>query len=108
MAFGVKWNEDGEENGRRTASPGGREPLAPSADPGADAEAARRAGRLQPPARPQTGREGGEGEGEGRSRQPFSLTVQNTQTRSRDAGSENPDPDPRGGRPPNPGPGAGG
>lgn len=69
MAFGVKWNETGEESGReptklQARGPGGR--LAPSrrpSPPGADAGDARRARRLHPPTRPQTGLEGGGGGG---------------------------------------------
>lgn len=70
MAFGVKWNETGEESGREfaergAASPGagGYSPPPPTRAPGADAGAARRARRLYPPTRPQTGLEGGGGGG---------------------------------------------
>lgn len=101
MAFGVKWNENGEEgepSGRPSWQPrarGGppRSPRRRAGPPSADAEAARRARRLHPPTLGP--RQDGEGEeGEGRSRQPFSLPAPNTHThtRSRDAG-------PRGARP---------
>lgn len=98
MAFGVKWNDTGEESSRQSAE---------LRAPGARASSPRR--RQGPLVRmrglpvalgdsilPLGPRQDGKGEeGEERSRQPFSLTVQNTHTSSRDARSaENPAPRP--------------
>lgn len=85
MAFGVKWNETGKRKRLRAASAGlqtrGQGATSPRRRPG-DAlrmGVARRARRLHPPTRPQTGREGEEGEDRPST---IFLTVQNTQTRS--------------------------
>lgn len=69
MAFGVKWNETaGEKSCCDSAGQQGpgRGRCAPGADPAPGCGwggAARRARRLHPPTRPQTGREGGGGGG---------------------------------------------
>lgn len=68
MAFGVKWNDTGEESSRQSAElqapgAGASSPRRRQGPPGADAGAARRARRLHPPTAPQTGRERGGGGG---------------------------------------------
>lgn len=109
--------------GRRAAAraperrPRAREPGAPRrrAGPrGADAEAARRARRLHPPTRPQTGREGGGGGGTEPSA-IFPSSPKHTHTPSHThapgtpvRGEPGPEPPPRAPAPPGPGVGAAG
>lgn len=106
MAFGVKWNKNGEEGEpsvRPVAAPGRGAPQPPDAAPAPGVRMRRLPAGHGDSILPLGPRQDGKGEeGEGRSRQPFSLPAPNTHTHAlpgrRSAGSPAPCARPAGAR----------